>query len=125
MPLLLELGEEIDFSCACVAETIFLISLLLTLNLLLWWYLTLMFQNREVIVTSFGCYWYSWDSPQSPDCWSSCNVWGKTGAGGIEGDSGIVTEVASGGDMQNLGGRLVFMLMRGGILVGEVAVKAL
>ena len=54
MPCLLEWGEEIDFSCSSVAETVFLMSLLLTLYLLLWWYLILMFQNRQVIVTSLA-----------------------------------------------------------------------
>ena len=42
MPLLLEWGEEIDFSCVCVAETVLLLLLLLLLlillfALLLWW----------------------------------------------------------------------------------------
>ena len=32
------------------------------------------FQNRQVMVTSFGWCWYSENTPQSPDCWSSCNV---------------------------------------------------
>ena len=32
MPLLLEWGEEIDLSCVCVAETVFLILLLTSLS---------------------------------------------------------------------------------------------
>ena len=32
MPLLLEWGEEIDLSCVCVAETVFLILLLASLS---------------------------------------------------------------------------------------------
>ena len=40
----------------------------------------------------------------------------------MEGDSGIVMENACGDDMQNLGWRLVLMLMRAGILVGGVTV---
>ena len=41
---------------------------------------------------------------------------------GMEGDSGIAMEDVYGDDMQNLGGRLVLMLMRAGILVGGVVV---
>ena len=40
----------------------------------------------------------------------------------MEGDSGIVMEEVCGDDMQNLGGGLVLMLMRAGILVGGVLV---
>ena len=36
MPLLLKLGEEIDFLCVFVAETVLLLSLLLCI--LLWWW---------------------------------------------------------------------------------------
>ena len=42
----------------------------------------LMLQNHQVMVTSFGCCWYSGGTPQSPHCWSSCNVWGKIDAEG-------------------------------------------
>ena len=38
------------------------------------------------------------------------------GTGGMEGDNGIVMEDLCEDGMQNLGGRLVLMLMRGGIL---------
>ena len=44
------------------------------------------------------------------------------GAGGMQGDSSIVNEDLCEDIMQNLGGRLVLMLMRAGILVGEVVV---
>ena len=40
----------------------------------------------------------------------------------MEGDSGIAMEDVCGDDMQNIGGRLVLMLMRAGILVGGVVV---
>ena len=40
-----------------------------------------MYQNRQVIVTSFGCCWYSGGTSQSPDCWSSYNVQGKMHGG--------------------------------------------
>ena len=43
--------------------------------------------------------------PQSPDCWSSCNVGGNIGVGGMEGDSGIAMEDVCGDDIWNLGGR--------------------
>ena len=44
--------------------------------------------------------------------------------GGIKGDSGIVMEDVCGDNMRNLGGSLVLMLMRVGILVGGVVVVA-
>ena len=81
-----------------------------------------MCQNRQVIVISFGCCWYSGGAPQSPDFWSSCNVRGKMGAGRMEGDNGIVIEDVCGCDMQNLAERLVLMLMRPGCLVSKVVV---
>ena len=41
-----------------------------------------MFQNRQLIVTFLGYCWYSeGGSPQSPNCWSSCNVWREMGVG--------------------------------------------
>ena len=76
------------------------------------------------MVTSFGCYWWSGSTLQSPDCWSSCNVRGKMGAGRMEGDSGIVMEDVCENGMQYLGGMLILMLMRAGILVGGVVVVA-
>ena len=57
-----------------------------------------------MIVTSFGCCWYSGGAPQSPDCWSSCNIWGKMGVRQMEGDSGIVIEDVCEDRMHNLGG---------------------
>ena len=83
-----------------------------------------MCQNRQVIVTPFGCCCYSGGAPQGPDCWSSCKVQGKMSVVEMEGDSGIVIEDLCGCDMQNLGRRMVFMLMRASILVGEVVVVA-
>ena len=44
------------------------------------------------------------------------------GAGGMEGDSGIVKEDVCEDGMLNLGGRLMLMLMRACILVGGVVV---
>ena len=74
-------------------------------------------------MTSFGWCWCSGNTPQSPDCWSSCNIRGNIDAGGMEGDSGIVMDDVCGDDMPNLGGRLVLMLMRADVLVGGVVVE--
>ena len=49
---------------------------------------------------------------------------GKNGCGGMEHDGVIVMEYVCENDMQNLGGRLVLMLMRASILVGGVVVVA-
>ena len=46
------------------------------------------------------------------------------GTGGMEGDSGVIMEDVCEDGMQNLGGRLVLVLMRAGILVGGVVVVA-
>ena len=85
MPLLLEWGEEIDLSCECVAETVFLILLLLLLSNNIFVVVVMMLQNRQVMVTSFGCCWYNGGAPQSLDCWSSCNIWWKMSARGWRG----------------------------------------
>ena len=76
------------------------------------------------MVTSFGCCWYSGGAPQSLNFWNSCNVREKMGAGGMAGDSGINMEDVCVEGMRNVGGRLVSMLMRAGILVGGVVVVA-
>ena len=47
---------------------------------------------------------------------------GKMGAGEMEDDKGIDIEDECEVDKPNLGGRLVLMLARAGIFVGEVAV---
>ena len=49
---------------------------------------------------------------------------GEDGCERMQGDSGIVIEDVCDDGMQNLGGRLVLMLMRAGILVGDVVVVA-
>ena len=45
------------------------------------------------MVTSFGCCRYSGGAAKSLNCWSSCNVRGKMGAGGMAGGNGIVMEM--------------------------------
>ena len=58
MPLLLEWGEEINFSCVCVAETIIII-----INIILYIVVVVVYQNCELILTSFGCCLYSGGAP--------------------------------------------------------------
>ena len=50
MPLLLGLGEEIDFSCVFVVETVFFISSIDIVFIVV----MVMYQNRQVMLTSFG-----------------------------------------------------------------------
>ena len=65
------------------------------------------------MVTSLGCYcWPGWRVSQSPDCWSSCNVWGKIREGGENDDKGMVSDVEG---VQSLGGREMLSTMRDGI----------
>ena len=75
-------------------------------------------------MASFGWCCCSGDTPQSLVCWISGSLRGKIGAGGMEGDSGIVMEDVCRDDVQNLEGRLVLMLMRPGILCVGVVVVA-
>ena len=110
------------FLCMCSRNCIFIIVIIIIIIVFV--VSVVMFQNRQVIVTSLGCCWYSGGTTQSPDCWSSCNVRGKTGAGGMEDDSGIATEHVCEDGMRNLGGELVLMLMGAGILFVEVVVVA-
>ena len=79
------------------------------------------FRNRQVMVTSFGCY-SSGGASKSPDCWGSCNVQGKTGEGEMENDRGMVMVDECVVYIRNLGGRLVLIFTRAGILVCVVGV---
>ena len=64
------------------------------------------FQNRQVIVASLSCCcMYSGGTPQSHNCWSSCNLQGKVGYGEKEDDGAIVMEVECVVCQQNLGFR--------------------
>ena len=81
-----------SFLCMCSRNSIFDTIIVIIIINSVFVVVVMMFQNRQVMVTSFGCCWCSGDIPQSPNCWSSCNVQGKMGAGGMEGDSGIVME---------------------------------
>ena len=71
-----------------------------------------MYQNRQVMVTSFTCCWFSGGASQSPNCW---------GGGG---DSYIVIKDVCEDGMRNLGGKLVLMFTRAGILVGDLVMMA-
>ena len=80
-----------------------------------------------VMVISFRCYWYSGSAsyPPPPSHQESRLLEflqrpGGDGIRGMEGNSSIVIEDVCEDDMQNLGGRLVLILMRAGILVGEL-----
>ena len=67
------------------------IIIIVIINIIMYIVVVVMCQNRQMIVTSLGCSWYSGGSLQSLDCWSSCNVQGKT-CGEMEGNSSIVIE---------------------------------
>ena len=61
-------------SSVCVAETVFIISIDIALVVVM-----VMYQNRQVMVTSFGSCWYSGGTSQSPDCWRSCKLGAREG----------------------------------------------
>ena len=63
-------------SSVSVAETVFIISIDIALVVVM-----VMYQNCQVMVTSFGSCWYSGCSPQSPDCWRSCTLGAREGEG--------------------------------------------
>ena len=69
------------FLCMC-RRNCFINIILVIINIIVYILVVVMCQNCQVIVTSLGCCWYSGGTPQSLDCWNSCNIWGKVGAGG-------------------------------------------
>ena len=72
-------------------------------------------QNHQVMVTSLGlCCWPGRRVPQSPDCWSSCNIRGKMREGGEDDDKGMVSVIEG---VQSLGGREMLSSMRDGIVL--------
>ena len=73
-------------------------------------------------MTSFGCCWYGGGGPPEPRLLEFLQGPGEDECGRIACGSGIVMEDECEAGVQNLGGRLVSMLMRAGILVGGVAV---
>ena len=75
------------------------------------------------MVTFLGrCCWPGRRVPQSPDCWSSCNVRGKMGIGGENDDKGIVSDVEG---VRSLGKRETLSSMRYGICVCVAVVVVL
>ena len=91
--------------------------------LVLWFFIYLLYyilfvkflQNCQVMVTSLGlCCWPGRRVPQSPDCWSSCNIRGKMRKDGEDDDKGMVS-VTEG--VQSLGGREMSSPVRDGIVL--------
>ena len=79
MLLLLKWGEEINYSfCMFNRNCIFNISIIINIAFVV---VVVIFQNHQVMVTSFGCCWYSGCSRQSLYCLSSCIFQGKMGVG--------------------------------------------
>ena len=69
-------------------------------------------QKHQVIVTSLGRYCRrSGGVPQSPDCWSSCNVREKMREGEVDDGKGRVKDVEG---VHNLGGREMLSCMKEG-----------
>ena len=65
------------------------------------------------MVASLGCCcWPGRRVPQTPDCWSSCNIWGKMSEGGEDDDKGMVNDVKS---VRSLGGTETLRSMKDGI----------
>ena len=76
MPLLLLWGEEIDSSYVCIHMcSRICISFISSIDIV-FVVAMVMYQNRQVMLNSFGCCYCSGGAPQSPDVWSSCNVRG-------------------------------------------------
>ena len=72
-------------------------------------------QNRQVMVTSLGrCCSSGTRVPQSPDCWSFCNVRGKIRECGGDDAKGIINDNEG---VQSLGGRGMSRSIRDGICV--------
>ena len=63
MPFLLEWREEIDLTCVCVAECSFYIIIIIIIINIVFLVVVLMLQNRQEMVISFGCCWYSASIP--------------------------------------------------------------
>ena len=71
MSLLLEWGKEIDnFLWMCSRNYIFdvIITVIITISIINNVLVVVMLQNRQVMVASFGCFWYGGGVPQSLDC---------------------------------------------------------
>ena len=111
------------FLFMCSRKCLIIIIIIIIIIITVFAVAVVMFQNHQKMVTFFGCCWYSGGAPQSPNYWvpATCR---EDRCRGMEGDSGIVIEDVCEDSMQSLARRLVLMLMRGGILIGEVVVVA-
>ena len=79
MLFLLKRGEEINFSfCMFNRNCIFNIGIIINIAFVV---VVVMFQNGQVMITSFDCFQYNGCFRQSLDCWSSYNFRGKMGVG--------------------------------------------
>ena len=63
------------------------------------------------------CCWKHSRDPESPDCWSPCNVRGNTVEGEMEDGRGMVVEAECMVWLRNLGGRQMFRFTMADILV--------
>ena len=83
----MEWGEEIDCSCICGTESVFLFALLFLVLVCIY---SIVVWLRSCVSKSpsdgslDGCCSYSRGAPQSPNCQSSCNVLDKMDQGEME-----------------------------------------
>ena len=78
------------------------------------------------MVTSLGgCCWPGRRVPQSPDCWSSCNIQRKKREGALDDGKGMVIDVEGVQRGVCLGGREMLSSTRDGIRVHAVVVVVL
>ena len=78
----------------------------------------LIFRTAKLLSTSFD--WGRSGFSQSPNCWSSCNVWGKKGEGVVVGDKGVLMEGDGMVFVRGLGGKWMSKLMRADVVVWVV-----
>ena len=126
MPLLIEWGKEIDtFLWMCSRNYVFDVIIIIAFTIIILIinnvFVVVMLQNRQVMVTSFRCCSYS-GGPLRASIVGVPATSGKDGCGGNGGDSDIVMEDVCEVGIRNLGGRMVSMLMRAGILLGGLVV---
>ena len=121
----MEWGEEIDCSCICGTESVFLFALLFLVLVCIY---SIVVWLRSCVSKSpsdgslDGCCSYSRGAPQSPNCQSSCNVLEKMDQGEMEDDRGMIVEDECVVCIRNLFGRLVLIFIRAGVLVCAVVV---
>ena len=123
---MLEWGEEVDCFCLCGTESVFFLASLFSSPDVHIFHIgagsKIVFQNRQVVVTSLYCRYSESTPARSLDCWSSCNLWGKMSEDEMEDDRGMVMEVECVVCTQNLGGKLVLIFIIAGISICMVVV---